>query len=973
MMIRGLASLVTLAFVLLLSGCGAGSGRANTADLQVVATAAPSGQANGGDVVAFVMTVTNKGPFSAENVSIRNTTLQVSQSGLSIVCAASGGASCPGTTGTQMTVSSMPSGSSLAFTISGNANVGASGTISDTMTASSDTTDGDSSNNSATASGTVVSNDVSVVGTAPAGPLVSGTAIYTMTVSNAGPDAASNVVLTTTASSDLTLNPADISCTSSGGATDALLQPDGTQLVQSIPAAATLVCSVPVTVNITTNGFAIVSMTAASAGDERTSNNSASASVNATLTNDVGVVVTPPSGPLTSGNTQFTALITNAGPATATGVVIANTFSSTLSLSGAINCTPSGGATGPTLQGDGTLLVASLPVSGSLSCVIPLTVATSTTGTVFDTMTVSASGDTRPGNNSSTGTVSATLNADLAVSGTAADSSVVGGENTSFTMVVTNNGPAPAADVSLTNVLSSDLTLNGSIACTAAGGASTPVSTSGTITVAAMPVASTVTCTVPVTVMAGANGTVVSTFTAASTSDSQTRNNTVSVSTVARSSSLSLSQSVATQIIAGTTGSFSAVLTNAGPSAASNVQITWSHTTASGLVFDAPTCAASVGATCPATLGATMSVDSLPVGRTLTFTFRVTPSTTYRGTVSNTVTAVSTEDPVLKTSTATSTVVDARSGTYSVFAADGQAYSLVVDFDAGTYTMSGVARTFTGPTSGDYVVGGGVAGERLRTTEDLVVGTHAFDGVTPLPYVAARTFVSNLTGMAGTYNLASRTVAGGVGSTHVGTAQIANGVLSICQSDTTQVQTVTACSTTGARKDYLNLTVNGDGTVTGTTASGESYTFVVADSGATKLLLSARTVPSVSPTTRELRIGLPDSTARLIAGPQLHGPALLPPGGSFSGTVTDWVTGDLTVGTTSSVALSGLSSTYGYVDSSTLAVINTGVGPYSMLTGSSNFYVTRSFYLMQGYPLVVVVGGNSGFGGADGLLQILVP
>ena len=41
MRIRGLASLVTLAIVLLLSACGSGSGRSNTADLEVVATAAP--------------------------------------------------------------------------------------------------------------------------------------------------------------------------------------------------------------------------------------------------------------------------------------------------------------------------------------------------------------------------------------------------------------------------------------------------------------------------------------------------------------------------------------------------------------------------------------------------------------------------------------------------------------------------------------------------------------------------------------------------------------------------------------------------------------------------------------------------------------------------------------------------------------------------------------------------------------------
>ena len=751
----------------------------------------------------------------------------------------------------------------------------------------------------------------------------------------------------------------------------ALLQPDGTLLVSEIPEGGSLVCSVPVTVNITTTGYAIVSMTATVAGDARTSNNSANASVNATLTNDVGVTVTAPTGPLTAGSATFTAVVTNSGPAAATNVIVTSALSNA-TQNGPIDCTSTGGASDAVRQSDTTLLVATLPVSATVTCSIPVNVATGTVGNVSDTVTVSAAGDTHANNNSARGSVSATLNADLAVTGTAASGAVIGGQNTSFTMVVTNNGPAAAADVTLTNTLSSDLTLSGSITCTSAGGASTPSSGSNGITVSAMPVGSTVTCVVPVSVNAGANGTVVSTFTANSISDSQTRNNTASVSTVANSASLSLSQSGPVQIVAGNAATFTAQLTNAGPSSASNVQITWSHTTNSGLVFDNPTCAASSGATCPTTLGPTMSVASLPVGRTLTFSFRVTPSASFRGTVSNTVTAVSTEDTVLKTSTASATVVDAKSGTYSVFAADGQAYSLVIDFDARTYTMSGSsARSFAAPVNGDYVVSGGVAGERLRVAEDVVVGTHAFDGSHPLPYVAARSFVGNLTGMAGTYNLASRTVTSGVGSTHVGTAQIANGVLSICQTDTAQVQTVTACSAAGARKDYLNLVVNSDDTVTGVTAGGEAYTFVVANSGATKLLLSARQLPGGS--TRELRIGLPDSTARLIAGPPLSGPGLLPAGGGITATSVDWISGTLTVGSTSSVALSGLSTSLAYADNVTLNVVNPGTGPFSMLTGTSAFYTTDSVYLMQGYPIVVVVGGSASFGGADGLLQILVP
>lgn len=834
MTFRGLAAGATLGLAFVLTACGGGSGRSGT-DLAVTGVG-PSVQLNGGDAAAFVMTVTNQGDYEASNVSIKNATLQLSQSSLTITCTAGGGAACPAQMGASMNVPSLPSGGSLKFSINTTVNVGASGTISDTMTVNADSVDTNSGNNVFAVTATAVSNDVGVTGTPPAGPLVDGPATFIMVVSNAGPDDALNVVLTTSVSADLTLVPGTVACTPSGGAVAPTLQADGTLLSTLIPANGVLTCSVPVTVAIATNGFAIVTMATSTLGDSRSSNNSATASVSATLVSDLNVTA---------------------------------------------------GAPAP---------------------------------------------------------------------------SVVGGGTTTFTMVVANAGPATALDVALTNALSANLTLAGPIGCVASGGAVAPVATAdGGLKSPSIPLGGLLTCSVPVTVAAGAGGIVYSTFTASTAGDQRTGDNSATASTVAVSSNLGVSQSAAAQVAAGSSVVFTALVNNPGPGTASNLQITWTHSSSPDVSFDMPTCTATGGGTCPSTLGSTMTLPSLGVGRTLVFTFSASTAATFRGAIVNTVTVASDEDQDLSNNTASTTViaVDARNGAYSAFAADGKPYDLSIDFDAGQYTMSGngqsVQRNFVWDgASGDYVVSGNA---RLRVAQDLLVGGHDF-GSGVLPFVAARSFTTSLNGIAGSYDLATRILpVAGPPITRPATALISGNTLSICESETLQVTAVRTCSAT-ARKDYLGLGLSGN-VFTGTTSTGEAYSFVVANSGAAKIVLSAGPAP-LPDTGQQMRIGLIDSTAGFTFGPQLRGPS----------TTGDWVT--IALGNTSppTYAASGSFTS----DTANLVTINSGgAGPFSMLTGTSATY-NSNIYVMQAYPLVVVVGGASGFGGAaSGLLQVAVP
>ena len=79
---------------------------------------------------------------------------------------------------------------------------------------------------------------------------------------------------------------------------------------------------------------------------------------------------------------------------------------------------------------------------------------------VNDTARVtSATPDPNPGNNTATGKVSFFANADLALTKTASLATVVAGTNLTYTLTVTNNGPADAANVVVADILPAQVQL----------------------------------------------------------------------------------------------------------------------------------------------------------------------------------------------------------------------------------------------------------------------------------------------------------------------------------------------------------------------------------------------------------------------------------------------------------------------------------------------------------------------------------
>lgn len=105
------------------------------------------------------------------------------------------------------------------------------------------------------------------------------------------------------------------------------------------------------------------------------------------------------------GQTSYVTTVANAGPDTATNVVVASALDQG-QIMGTPTCVAAGGAICPATLG-ATTTIASLPVNGSITLSVPSTVPSAARGPVNDVVSVSSLGDPQPANNAAVATVSA--------------------------------------------------------------------------------------------------------------------------------------------------------------------------------------------------------------------------------------------------------------------------------------------------------------------------------------------------------------------------------------------------------------------------------------------------------------------------------------------------------------------------------------------------------------------------------------
>ncbi len=453
------------------------------ADLSVTNSGSPN-PVTAGNNITYTQSVTNAGPATA-NAPVFTETLPANTTAVSLSGPA--GWNCVLASLTCTDTTAMATGTAnFTFVVKVNTNVASGTAITQTDSVSSSTSDPNSGNNSAAVTVYVGSSaDLSVTNTPSPVPVQAGyTITYTQVVSNAGPSAASSVTLTNT----LPANTTAVSLTGPAGWTCTLATRTCTNasLAASSPSTITYVVSVNAgtAAGTTINETATVSSTVS---DPNTGNNTAvAADVVATAT-QADLIATNSASPTSvaaGSNVTYTQTVTNNGPAAATGanfteITPPNTNFQSITIPAGWTCPtlPTVGGTGTIICNDGSSLGVGSGSAASFTVVLQVNSGTPS-GTNITNIDTATATNIVPGITTNTASATVTVasagSADMAIVKTATPNPVTEGTPLPYSLAVTNNGPATATNVTVTDALPSTVTYLSSTAtqgsCSEAGG-----------------------------------------------------------------------------------------------------------------------------------------------------------------------------------------------------------------------------------------------------------------------------------------------------------------------------------------------------------------------------------------------------------------------------------------------------------------------------------------------------------------------
>jgi uncharacterized repeat protein (TIGR01451 family) len=559
-------------------------GTTSQAEMTVTNIACPNPVVAGSDIT-YTQTATNVGAASATNPTLTETT-PANTTFVSI--SAPPGTTCTtpavgGTGAISCTAATAPAGSSgtVVLVVQVTAGTAAGTVITDTATANS--TNQAFGASSAVATDVVASSstqaDLAVSTSSTPASVYSGNDItYIQTVTNNGPASSTNAVFTEVVPTNTTFAsisaPAGWTCTTPAvGATGTVTCTDASL---ASGASANIIVVVNVASSIAATTITATSTVSSSTADPNSANNSTTTATPVTTICDLAVTDSGTPSPVTAGNNiTYTQVVTSSGPsncsgATFTEAIPANTtFVSltpvpagwTCTTTGSISCTDSSFAPGTT---------SSFPV------VVKVTAGTAVGTIITDTVTVgSTTHDSNSANNTATSSIGVTntTDADLSATNSASPNPVTAGSNVTYTQTVANAGPASASTVTFTETLPANTT---AVSLTGPAGWTCTVATLK-CTIATLAANATANFTFVVTVNAStASGTTITqTDSVASsvTGDSNSSNNSASASVyVSPSAALSITNANSPiPVQAGNNITYTQVVTNAGPSTATNV------------------------------------------------------------------------------------------------------------------------------------------------------------------------------------------------------------------------------------------------------------------------------------------------------------------------------------------------------------------------------------------------------------------
>lgn len=289
----------------------------------------------------------------------------------------------------------------------------------------------------------------------PDGPAAAGTSYpCTITVTNNGPAIARAVQVTDTVTSSGTfqLSTTSTGCTAPAG--DQAGSAQATCLLGDVPSGQQRSVVIRESAN-EAQDIADTATVSSGSVDPNTANNSASDTLHFVSSADVSIDKTAPATATAGGQITWSTTISNAGPSTATNVVVRDilpaqvTVVSVSSTAGTCTAGVPGSPSQPT-----TCSIGNVVAGGSQTMTVVATINSSFTGSMHNDATVSSTtADPNLGNNNDTVTTQVGTQADLSVTSTDSPDPVFAGRPLTYTVRVSNAGPSTATGVKLVDVL----------------------------------------------------------------------------------------------------------------------------------------------------------------------------------------------------------------------------------------------------------------------------------------------------------------------------------------------------------------------------------------------------------------------------------------------------------------------------------------------------------------------------------------
>jgi large repetitive protein len=397
--------------------------------------------------VAFVLTLTNNGPSTAQNATLDDSV----PNGLTVTgvddtdCTPTGN-------DVHCDFGDLAEGDSRTVTVTATVNLPADplqgATIENTVIADSDTLDQIPSNNTDRDQLTVTpAADLSLTKVADnTAPSVGDSVTYTLVVSNAGPSAAAGVSVSDTLPADVSFVSASPDCNEAGGTVTCA------PLAGVLPPGGSATFTVTVTVDASGGGSNIGnSATASSTGphDPDPSNNTAGSTLQVEPLADLELTKTAADPtPEIDADDAFTLTVTNHGPGDAENVTIDDPVPAGLSFVSA----------SPECQLQGNVVhcaLGTVAATDSVSVTVTLRPGPSAHGqTLSNLASVSSmTDDPAPANNSDSSDITVGERVDLHLLKTVSPASVPAGQNATYTLTASNDGPSDATGAGLTDPL----------------------------------------------------------------------------------------------------------------------------------------------------------------------------------------------------------------------------------------------------------------------------------------------------------------------------------------------------------------------------------------------------------------------------------------------------------------------------------------------------------------------------------------